>query len=94
MMFYDEPTRYIPAGARSRSISARADEMMRVAPRGVRTALIEVADGHQQIDDLPQWALDWLTRHDAIRPAERSDHDWARTKLLNALLKRIEGRYQ
>lgn len=88
-----EPTRLIPAGARSRSMSARADEMIRVAPRGIRTALVPVAKGEQSLDDLPEWEINWLVRREAVKPAESTNATWARTKLMKALLQRIEARY-
>ena len=93
-MFLNEgDTSFIPSGVKSRSTSARADELMRVAPRGVRTVLVPVATGERELEDLPEWATDWLLRREVIRPAQRRDAVWARTKLLNALMKRVEARY-
>lgn len=71
-----------------------ADELIRITPRGVRTAVEPLARGEMPFDAMPDYALQWLKKHGAIEPAEKSGVKWKRTPLLRSYLTKIAARYR
>ena len=66
-----------------------ADDLLRLTPRGVRTAIEPLARGERTIEQLPDYALKWLAKHGAIEPAKKTP--WRQTNLGRNYLKRVAG---
>lgn len=67
------------------------DDLLRITPRGVRTAVQPLARGECVLEDLPDYALAWLQKHGAIEPAERAGVQWRQTRLFRNYIKRVAG---
>lgn len=91
---YDCSPRIAPRPGQPRSESAAGDDLMRIMPRGVRTALIPLAKGQATIDDVPDFALAWLEKHDAIQPAKKAGVTWKHGSRFNTLLHRVAERHK
>lgn len=71
-----------------------AEDLIRITPRGVRTAVEPLARGERPLEQMPDYALQWLKKHGAIEPAEKSGVKWKRTPLLRSYLTKIAARYR
>ena len=71
-----------------------ADDLIRITPRGVRTAIEPLARGERTLEQMPDYALQWLKKHGAITPAKKTGVKWKRTPLLNNYLTKIAARYR
>lgn len=76
------------------SLHAKSEDLMRLSPLGIRRALLPVARGGKDFDDLPDFALEWLQKHDVIRPAKRAGYTWVQQPKCKVFLHRIKERYR
>lgn len=83
-----------PSRRDTKSKQLTADELIRITPSGVRTAVESIARGEMPFDAMPDYALQWLKKHGAIEPAEKSGVKWKRTPLLRSYLTKIAARYR
>lgn len=72
--------------------TARAAELFRLAPQGIRAALAPVATGTTTIEELPADICQWLVNHNTLHLAPGGE--WDTTDVLDALLRKIKVRYQ
>ena len=71
-----------------------ADDLIRITPRGVRTAVEPLARGEKPFDAMPDYALQWLAKHGALKPAQKSGTKWKYTPLMRSYLTKIAARYR
>ena len=71
-----------------------ADELIRITPSGVRTAVESLARGEMPFDAMPDYALQWLKKHGALKPAQKSGMKWKYTPLMRSCLTKIAARYR
>lgn len=69
-----------------------ANDLIRITPRGVRTAVLPHARGNITIDQVPDYALQWLHKHGAITRANKPGITWKHTPLMRNYLKRLMDR--
>lgn len=69
-----------------------ADDLIRITPRGVRTAVEPLARGEKPFDAMPDYALQWLAKHGALKPAQKSCTKWKYTPLMRSYLTKIAAR--
>lgn len=91
---HDCSPRIAPRQGQPRSESAAGDDLMRIMPCGVRTALIPLAKGQATIDDVPDFALAWLEKHDAIQPTKKAGINWKYGPRFKTLLHRVAERHK
>lgn len=71
-----------------------ADDLIRITPRGVRTAVESLARGEMPFEAMPDYALQWLAKHGALKPAQKSGSKWKYTPLMRSYLTKIAARYR
>lgn len=71
-----------------------ADDLVRITPRGVLTAVEPLARGEKPFDAMPDYALHWLAKHGALKPAQKSGAKWKYTPLMRSYLTKIAARYR
>lgn len=76
-----------------RNPATNASELERIAPRGVRMACVPVALGQAPLDELPEFAAQWLVKHKVLRPAGRSDRKWTKGKTFDTFLKSVAQKH-
>lgn len=91
---YDCSPRTATTVGRPRSVSASADEVLRLMPRGVRTALVPVAMGECRVEDAPDFALGWLQKHGALSPSKKAGVAWKQAPMFKTMLTRIAELYR
>ncbi|MEH0147444.1 hypothetical protein V6D40_07205 [Corynebacterium sp. Q4381] len=91
---YDCSPRFTASDGQPKSVSSKADDLMRLMPRGVRNALVPLAKGECGLDDVPDYALEWLEKHEAIAPARKAGITWKHGPKFKTLLHRISERHK
>lgn len=71
-----------------------ADDLIRITPRGVRTAVEPLARGDRSLEQMPDYALQWLAKHGALEPAQKSGTKWKYTPLMRSYLTKIAARHR
>lgn len=83
-----------PSRRDTKSKQLTADELIRITPSGVRTAVESLARGEMPFDAMPDYALQWLKKHGALKPAQKSGMKWKYTPLMRSYLTKIAARYR